>query len=65
MTWQARSARPYKRVLVLAGKREVPESIFVEPTTARKFPLDASPYQGLECVWNSANYWAGRCVLTG
>ena len=37
--------RVHAWVLVLAGKREVPESIFVEPTTARKFPLDASPYQ--------------------
>jgi hypothetical protein len=49
--------RVHAWVLVLAGKREVPESMFIEPTTARKYPLDASPYQGLECVWNSANYW--------
>ena len=49
--------RVHAWVLVLAGKREVPESMFIEPTTARKYALDASPYQGLECVWNSANYW--------
>eukprot|EP00740_Mantoniella_antarctica_P005333 CAMPEP_0181361168 /NCGR_PEP_ID=MMETSP1106-20121128/7122_1 /TAXON_ID=81844 /ORGANISM="Mantoniella antarctica, Strain SL-175" /LENGTH=1010 /DNA_ID=CAMNT_0023474623 /DNA_START=178 /DNA_END=3207 /DNA_ORIENTATION=+ len=49
--------RVHAWVMVLAGKREVPESIFIEPTTARKYPVDASPYQGLECVWNSANYW--------
>ena len=49
--------RVHAWVVVLAGKREVPESMFIEPTTARKYPLDTSPYQGLECVWNSTNYW--------
>ena len=33
------------------------ENIFIEPTTSRKYPIDASPYQGLECVWNHVNYW--------
>lgn len=49
--------RVHAWVLVLAGKREVPESMFIEPTTARKYSLDNSPYQGLECVWNQSNYW--------
>ena len=49
--------RVHAWVVVLAGKREVPESMFIELTTARKYPLDTSPYQGLECVWNSTNYW--------
>jgi hypothetical protein len=44
-------------VLVRAGKREVDETVFVEPTTARRYPVDASPYQGLECVWNHVNFW--------
>jgi hypothetical protein len=49
--------RVHAWVVVRAGKREVEESIFIEPTTSRKYPIDASPYQGLECVWNHVNYW--------
>ena len=49
--------RVHAWVLVRAGKREVDETVFVEPTTARRYPVDASPYQGLECVWNHVNFW--------
>ena len=49
--------RVHAWVLVRAGEREVDETVFVEPTTARLYPVDASPYQGLECVWNHVNYW--------
>ena len=49
--------RVHAWVLVRAGKREVDETVFIEPTTARRYPVDASPYQGLECVWNHVNYW--------
>ena len=49
--------RKHAWVVLRAGKREVPEDIFVEPSTARQYPIDASPYQGLECVFNAVNYW--------
>lgn len=52
---------PIKRVhawvLVYAGKRDVRESVFVEPSTGRVYTLTASPYVGIESVWNNENYW--------
>ena len=33
------------------------ETVFIEPTTARKYPVDASPYFGLEYLWNHRNFW--------
>eukprot|EP00741_Cyanophora_paradoxa_P015016 tig00020830_g14487.t1 len=44
-------------VLIQAGKREVPEHVFIEPSTGRVYPVHASPYRGIESVWNNANYW--------
>ena len=44
-------------VLVRGGKRGVPEMLFVEPSTARIYPVSESPYQGIEAVWNAKNYW--------
>ena len=52
---------PIKRVhawvFVCAGKRDVKESVFVEPSTGRVYTLTASPYVGIESVWNNENYW--------
>lgn len=44
-------------VLVMAGKRDVPEAIFLEPSTGRRYPLNASPYEGVEYLWNNTNFW--------
>ena len=44
-------------VIVLAGKREVTESYFIEPSTGARFPLSGSPYQGIEVAFNQRNYW--------
>jgi hypothetical protein len=44
-------------VLVLAGKREVPESFFLEATTGQSYALDFSGYLGVESIWNNRNYW--------
>ena len=44
-------------MLVLAGKREVAESFFVEPTTGEPHPLDWDQYLGIETLWNHRNYW--------
>ncbi|XP_011446060.2 dynein regulatory complex subunit 7-like isoform X1 [Crassostrea angulata] len=44
-------------VLVLSGKREVPENFFIEPFTGLSHPMDSSNYLGIESVWNNVNYW--------
>ena len=44
-------------VLIRAGKRGVESHVFVEPTTGQVFPVDGSPYDGVESVWNHRNYW--------
>ena len=49
--------RIHSWVLVLHGKREVPESFFVEPFTGLSHPVDSVSYLGIESVWNHVNYW--------
>ncbi|XP_052769766.1 dynein regulatory complex subunit 7-like [Mya arenaria] len=49
--------RIHSWVIVLHGKREVPESFFVEPFTGLSHPVDSSNYQGIESVWNHVNFW--------
>lgn len=49
--------RVHAWVLVRAGSRGMTETVFIEPTTARKYPVDASPYFGLEYLWNHRNFW--------
>mmetsp|Transcript_1487 Transcript_1487/g.2452 ORF Transcript_1487/g.2452 Transcript_1487/m.2452 type:complete len:876 (-) Transcript_1487:278-2905(-) len=44
-------------VLVCAGKRDVKEHMFIEPTTGRVYSINSSPYIGIESVWNHSNYW--------
>eukprot|EP00899_Mesostigma_viride_P013144 jgi/Mesvir1/21830/Mv04215-RA.1 len=44
-------------VLVLAGRREVTESFFIEPTTGLSYGVESSPYEGIEFVWNQRNLW--------
>jgi hypothetical protein len=44
-------------VLVLSGKREVPESFFIEPFTGISHPVTSPNYLGIESVWNDTNYW--------
>mmetsp|Transcript_26582 Transcript_26582/g.52378 ORF Transcript_26582/g.52378 Transcript_26582/m.52378 type:complete len:730 (-) Transcript_26582:206-2395(-) len=45
-------------ILVKAGKREVPENIYIEPSTGLTYSTEDSPYLGIESVWNEQNYWA-------
>jgi hypothetical protein len=33
------------------------ESIFIEPTTGRKYALDNSPYYSVEAIFNHQNFW--------
>ncbi|DBA85904.1 TPA: hypothetical protein ACH3X1_005449 [Trebouxia sp. C0004] len=44
-------------VLVLAGKREVAEDIFIDASTGRCYPIPSSPFLGIESMWNHDNYW--------
>lgn len=50
-------SRIHAWVLILAGEREMQESIFIEPTTGRKYALDNSPYYSVEAVFNHQNFW--------
>lgn len=50
--------RVHSWILVEAGKREVPESFFIEPFTGLPQPLLNERYLGIESVWNHQNYWA-------
>jgi len=45
-------------VMVLAGKRDVQETFFVEPSTGTIYKQSESPYLGIESIWNEQNYWA-------
>lgn len=49
--------RVHAWVMVLAGKRMLEQTRFVEPTTGRCYKLDASPYFAIESLWNASNYW--------
>ena len=49
--------RIHSWVLVLSGKREIPESFFIEPFTGLSHPVDSPNYLGIESVWNHVNYW--------
>ncbi|XP_025037492.2 dynein regulatory complex subunit 7 isoform X1 [Pelodiscus sinensis] len=49
--------RVHAWVLVLAGKREVPESFFIDPFTANSYSTTDEHFLGIESVWNHKNYW--------
>lgn len=44
-------------MLVLSGKREVPESFFIDPLTARSYSTKDDHFLGIESLWNHKNYW--------
>jgi hypothetical protein len=48
--------RVHSWVLVCAGRRDVKETVFLEPTTGRMYNLNSSPYIAIESVWNHSNY---------
>jgi len=49
--------RVHSWVMVLSGKREVPESFFIEALTGCPKALDDPCYLGIESVWNHNNLW--------
>lgn len=49
--------RVHAWVLVRAGKRDVNDHFFIEPSTGRVYSLRESPYTSIESVWNHENYF--------
>ncbi|XP_051879591.1 dynein regulatory complex subunit 7 isoform X2 [Pristis pectinata] len=44
-------------VLVLAGKREVPENFFIDPFSGNSYETTNERFLGIESIWNHKNYW--------
>nr|XP_020020157.1 dynein regulatory complex subunit 7 [Castor canadensis] len=49
--------RVHSWVLVLSGKREVPESFFIDPFTGLSYSTQNDHFLGIESLWNHKNYW--------
>lgn len=49
--------RVHSWVLVLSGKREVPETFFIDPFTAHSYSPQDGHFLGIESIWNHKNYW--------
>jgi transglutaminase-like putative cysteine protease len=49
--------RQHAWVMVCAGRREVKDNLFFEPSTGRVYSPSSSPYTGVEAVWNHKNFW--------
>ncbi|XP_075621841.1 dynein regulatory complex subunit 7 isoform X3 [Balearica regulorum gibbericeps] len=49
--------RVHAWVLVLSGKREVPEPFFINPFTGNSHSTVDEHFLGIESVWNHRNYW--------
>ncbi|ETV99093.1 hypothetical protein, variant [Aphanomyces invadans] len=57
--------RVHAWVLVRAGRRDVTEHVYLEPSTGRKYSVRESPYVRIEAVWNHQNYWVNMQVSRG
>ncbi|XP_061225044.1 dynein regulatory complex subunit 7 isoform X2 [Neopsephotus bourkii] len=49
--------RVHAWVLVLSGKRQVPETFFINPFTGNRHNTTDKRFLGIESVWNHRNYW--------
>nr|XP_027794968.1 dynein regulatory complex subunit 7 isoform X1 [Marmota flaviventris]XP_027794969.1 dynein regulatory complex subunit 7 isoform X1 [Marmota flaviventris] len=49
--------RVHSWVLVLSGKREVPETFFIDALSGRSYSPQDEHFLGIESVWNHKNYW--------
>jgi hypothetical protein len=49
--------RIHSWVLVLSGKREVPDTFFIESLTGNAKSTKDDDYLGIESLWNHQNYW--------
>ena len=44
-------------VLIKAGKRDIKEDFFIEPTTGRHYSIKNAPYISIEGIFNNKNFW--------
>lgn len=44
-------------IMILPTRREVKETMFIEPSTGRIYGLSNCPYEGIEAVYNNINFW--------
>ncbi|XP_050298709.1 dynein regulatory complex subunit 7 [Anthonomus grandis grandis] len=49
--------RVHAWILLASGCRNVPENLFIEPSTGISHPLNSDLYCGIESIWNHENYW--------
>ncbi|XP_009079990.1 PREDICTED: coiled-coil domain-containing protein lobo homolog [Acanthisitta chloris] len=49
--------RVHTWVLVVSGKRSVPETFFINPLTGNSHSTKDECFLGVESVWNHRNYW--------
>ncbi|NXH32849.1 DRC7 protein, partial [Myiagra hebetior] len=49
--------RVHAWVLVLSGKRKVPETFFINPFTGNYHSTTDESFLGIESIWNHRNYW--------
>ncbi|XP_033373119.1 dynein regulatory complex subunit 7 isoform X2 [Parus major] len=49
--------RVHAWVLVLSGKRKVPETFFINPFTGNHHSTMDECFLGIESIWNHRNYW--------
>ncbi|XP_011920158.1 PREDICTED: coiled-coil domain-containing protein lobo homolog isoform X2 [Cercocebus atys] len=49
--------RVHSWVLVLSGKREVPENFFIDAFTGHSYSTQDEHFLGIESLWNHKNYW--------
>ncbi|NXV33015.1 DRC7 protein, partial [Rissa tridactyla] len=49
--------RVHAWVLVLSGKKDVPETFFINPFTGNSHSTMDERFLGIESVWNHKNYW--------
>ena len=54
--------RVHAWVLVRAGRRDVKDHVFLEPSTGRAYQPASSPYVAIESIWNHANYWVNMNI---
>lgn len=44
-------------VLLMKGKRDVEENVFIEPASGRIYPLKYNPYLSVDAVFSNKNFW--------
>lgn len=54
---ELKGQRVHAWVMLLAGKRLLEHTTFIEPSTGKCYSAEEAPYYAIESVWNSANYW--------